>query len=87
MIFVWRDDDEKIRTFIFEYLPHLQPLLDVFYSDTFKQIVEKKPANVEDLLAQESMEVAGKTVQEVLVEKIATIGENINIRRDWVRGN
>lgn len=39
---LYLDDDEKIRTFIFEYLPHLQPLLDVFYSDTFKQIVEKK---------------------------------------------
>lgn len=52
-----------------------------FVMSVAKQIVEKKPANVEDLLAQESMEVAGKTVQEVLVEKIATIGENINIRR------
>ena len=52
-----------------------------FVMSVAKQIVEKKPANVEDLLAQESMEVVGKTVQEVLVEKIATIGENINIRR------
>lgn len=52
-----------------------------FVMSVAKQIVEKKPANVEDLLVQESMEVAGKTVQEVLVEKIATIGENINIRR------
>ena len=31
------------------------------------------------LKAQESIEVAGKTVNEVLVEKIATIGENLNI--------
>ena len=52
-----------------------------FVMSVAKQIVEKKPANVEDLLAQESIEVAGKTVQEVLVEKIATIGENMNIRR------
>ena len=52
-----------------------------FVMDVSKQIVEKKPKDVEELLAQESIEVAGKTVQEVLVEKIATIGENINIRR------
>lgn len=52
-----------------------------FVMSVAKQVVEKKPANVEDLLAQESIEVAGKTVQEVLVEKIATIGENMNVRR------
>ena len=52
-----------------------------FVMNVAKQIVEKNPANVEALLAQESIEVAGKTVQEVLVDKIATIGENMNIRR------
>ncbi len=52
-----------------------------FVMNIAKQIVEKKPTDVEALLAQESMEVAGKTVQEVLVDKIATIGENMNIRR------
>ncbi len=52
-----------------------------FVMNIAKQIVEKNPADVEALLAQESMEVAGKTVQEVLVDKIATIGENMNIRR------
>ena len=52
-----------------------------FVMSVAKQIVEKNPADVEALLAQESIDVAGKTVQEVLVEKIATIGENINIRR------
>ena len=46
-----------------------------------KQVVEKNPATVEDLLAQDSIEVPGKTVNEVLVDKIATIGENMNIRR------
>ena len=46
-----------------------------------KQVVEKNPADVETLLAQDSIEVPGKTVNEVLVEKIATIGENMNIRR------
>ena len=52
-----------------------------FVMNVAKQVVEKNPADVEALLAQESMEVAGKTVQEVLVDKIATIGENMNIRR------
>ncbi len=52
-----------------------------FVMNVAKQIVEKNPSDVEALLAQESIEVAGKTVQEVLVEKIATIGENMNIRR------
>ena len=52
-----------------------------FVNDVAKQIVEKNPANVEDLLAQESIAEAGKTVQEVLTNKIATIGENMTIRR------
>jgi len=52
-----------------------------FVADIAKQVVEKNPATVEDLLAQESIAVSGKTVNEVLVEKIATIGENITIRR------
>ena len=52
-----------------------------FVASIAKQVVEKNPKDVEDLLAQESIDVAGKTVNEVLVEKIATIGENMNIRR------
>ena len=52
-----------------------------FVMDVAKQVVEKNPADVETLLAQESISEAGKTVQEVLTNKIATIGENMNIRR------
>ena len=52
-----------------------------FVASVAKQIVEKNPATVEDLLAQESISVAGKTVNDVLIEKIATIGENLTIRR------
>ena len=52
-----------------------------FVADVAKQIAIKNPANVEELLAQESMVEAGKTVQEVLTNKIATIGENMTIRR------
>ena len=52
-----------------------------FVMNIAKQVVEKDPKDVEELLAQESIEVPGKTVKEVLVDKIATIGENMNIRR------
>ena len=52
-----------------------------FVNDVARQIVEKNPADVEELLAQESIAEAGKTVQEVLTNKIATIGENMTIRR------
>ena len=52
-----------------------------FVMDIAKQVAEKNPVNVEELLAQESITEAGKTVQEVLTDKIAKIGENMNIRR------
>ncbi len=52
-----------------------------FVMNVAKQIVQNNPSNVEELLSQDSIEVPGKTVNEVLVEKIATIGENMNIRR------
>lgn len=39
---LYLDDDEKIRTFIFEYLPHLQQYAQVMYSDSFKQIIQKR---------------------------------------------
>ena len=52
-----------------------------FVYDVAKQIVEKNPANVEELLAQTSISENDKTVQEVLTNKIATIGENMSIRR------
>ena len=52
-----------------------------FVMNIAKQVVENNPKDVEELLAQDSIEVPGKTVNEVLVEKIATIGENMNIRR------
>ena len=52
-----------------------------FVMNVAKQVVDKNPKDVEELLAQDSIEEPGKTVNEVLVEKIATIGENMNIRR------
>ena len=52
-----------------------------FVASVAKQVVEKDPKDVEDLLAQESIDEAGKTVKDVLTDKIAKIGENMNIRR------
>ena len=52
-----------------------------FVNDVAKQIVVNNPANVEELLGQQSIAESGKTVQEVLTNKIATIGENMTIRR------
>ena len=52
-----------------------------FVANVARQVAEKNPKDVEELLAQDSIEEPGKTVNEVLIEKIATIGENMNIRR------
>ena len=52
-----------------------------FANDIVKQVVLKNPATVEELLAQPFINEEGKTVQEVLTDKIAKIGENMSIRR------
>ena len=52
-----------------------------FVNDIAKQVVSKNPATVEELLAQKSETEPDKTVQDVLTNKIATIGENMSIRR------
>ena len=52
-----------------------------FVADVVEQVATKNPANLEELLSQESIKVAGKTVKDVLTDKIATIGENMSIRR------
>ena len=52
-----------------------------FVTDVAKQIALTNPANVEELLAAKSIVEEDKTVQEVLTNKIATIGENMSIRR------
>ena len=51
-----------------------------FVEELAKQVAEKAPKDVEDLLAQKYLDT-DKTVQEVLTDKIATIGENMSIRR------
>ena len=52
-----------------------------FVKDVVKQIALNNPKDVEELLAQKSIVESDKTVQEVLTNKIATIGENMTIRR------
>ena len=52
-----------------------------FVSDVAKQIAITNPANVEELLNAKSIVETDKTVNEVLTNKIATIGENMSIRR------
>ena len=52
-----------------------------FVGDIAKQVAEKNPDTVEELLAQTSMVETDKTIQDVLTNKIATIGENMSIRR------
>ena len=52
-----------------------------FVLSVAKQVVEKNPKDLDDLLAQESIDESGKTVNDVLTDKIAKIGENMNIRR------
>ena len=52
-----------------------------FVMDVAKQVVKNNPKTVEDLLNEPAIFEDGKTVNEALVGKIATIGENMSIRR------
>ena len=52
-----------------------------FVADVAKQVAEKNPSTVEDLLEEKYLTDETKTVKEVLTDKIATIGENMSIRR------
>ena len=52
-----------------------------FVAEVAKQVAQNNPADVEALLEQKSIAEPDKTVKEVLTNKIATIGENMSIRR------
>ena len=52
-----------------------------FVANTAKQIAIKSPKDVQDLLAEKSIDDSSKIIQEILTDKIATIGENMSIRR------
>lgn len=52
-----------------------------FVADTAAHIAAKNPATVEELLEQTSTIDSTKTIKDILTDKIATIGENMTIRR------
>ncbi|WP_343247022.1 translation elongation factor Ts [Diplocloster hominis] len=52
-----------------------------FVTDVADQILNGSAINVEELLKEASIKDASKTVNDQLVEKIATIGEKLSIRR------
>lgn len=52
-----------------------------FVADVADQILNGNAINVEELLKEASLKDASKTVNDQLVEKIATIGEKLSIRR------
>ncbi|GED13134.1 translation elongation factor Ts [Aneurinibacillus migulanus] len=51
-----------------------------FVKEISEHLLSQRPANVEEALGQ-AFKGAGASLQEVLNEKISTIGENMNIRR------
>ena len=52
-----------------------------FVKGLVKQVAEEDPKDVDALLNSESNVENGKLIKDVLTEKIATIGENLSIRR------
>ncbi|MBP5242754.1 MAG: elongation factor Ts [Clostridia bacterium] len=52
-----------------------------------KQIAAKQPATVEELLAQEYIGEAGKTVETYIKEQVAVIGEKISVRRFVIKNS
>lgn len=52
-----------------------------FVADTAAHIAAKNPTTVEELLEQTSTIDSTKTIKDILTDKIATIGENMTIRR------
>ncbi|MDR0979213.1 MAG: translation elongation factor Ts [Lachnospiraceae bacterium] len=52
-----------------------------FVANVAEQIANQNPKDVEELLNQKFIKDSSKTVKEVLTDKIATIGENMTIRR------
>ena len=52
-----------------------------FVTDTANHIAVKNPATVEELLEQKALADDSKTIKDILTDRIATIGENMSIRR------
>lgn len=52
-----------------------------FCNDIASQIIANEPENIDMLLEEKWIKDSSKTTKDALTEKIATIGENLNIRR------
>lgn len=52
-----------------------------YVKDVAEQVLNTNAGDLDEFLAEEWTKEAGKTVKDELVAKIATIGENLNIRR------
>ena len=52
-----------------------------FVKDLVEQVAKENPKDMEELLNQKSIKDSSKTIKEILTDKIATIGENMTIRR------
>ena len=52
-----------------------------FVKDVAKQVIKTNPADVDALLASSFVDNSAVTIKDMLTEKIATIGENMNVRR------
>jgi elongation factor Ts len=50
-------------------------------AEVVRQVFENAPADLNALLAQDALALPGKTVQDYVTENVASIRENINIRR------
>ena len=85
LVYCYSSDDKKVGVVLevnaeTDFVAKNQDFRN-FVADTAKQIAETNPANVEALLAEKSIYDNTKTVQDILTDKIATIGENMSIRR------
>ena len=85
MVEAYISDDEKVGAIVevnseTDFVAKNQEFR-TFVMDIAKQVVKNNPKTVEDLLQEPAIFEEGKTVNESLIGKIATIGENISIRR------
>jgi elongation factor Ts len=85
LVDIYISDDKKVGAVVevnseTDFVAKNQEFRD-FVKDVVKQIALENPKDVEELLASKSISDKNNTVQEVLTSKIATIGENLSIRR------
>ena len=85
LVDIYISDDKKVGAVVevnseTDFVAKNQEFRD-FVKDVVKQVALENPKDVEALLASKSISDKNSTVEEVLTNKIATIGENLSIRR------